>query len=343
MPSNEYLLFGLGNPLLDAIATMDPEILDRYGLEANNACLAEDKHLPLYDEIAKHPTVIYLAGGAAQNALRGAQYCLPPKSTVYVGCVGNDKYADELRAANEREGVRSEYMVTEGPTGICGAIVTGHHRSLVTNLAAANNYKVDHLKSPEIWRFVETTQFYYVGGYHLTVCVDAITALGEHAAEKNKACNQVLIESNYPEQMDNVSKYWDYIIGNESEAESYANFHYLHTTDLKEIAKYLALLPKVNTARQRVVVITQGANPTIVVTAQNNGTVQIEEHEVTIIPDDQIVDTVGAGDAFSGAFIASLVQGRPVSEAVQAGHWLASLCIRQPGPAYPYPKQTFVK
>ena len=57
---------------------------------------------------------------------------------------------------------------------------------MVTDLAAANHYKLEHLKSPNIWELVKNANFFYVGGFHLTVCVPAILALAEHAAETNK-------------------------------------------------------------------------------------------------------------------------------------------------------------
>ena len=59
---------------------------------------------------------------------------------------------------------------------------------MCTDLAAANCYKIDHLKQPSIWSLVEQAKVYYVGGYHLTVCVPAIMALAEEAAAKDKAC-----------------------------------------------------------------------------------------------------------------------------------------------------------
>lgn len=57
---------------------------------------------------------------------------------------------------------------------------------MCTDLAAANHYKLEHLKQPEIWSLVENAKVYYVGGYHLTVCVPAILALAEEAAAKDK-------------------------------------------------------------------------------------------------------------------------------------------------------------
>lgn len=46
-------------------------MLDKYGLKANDAILAEDEHMGLYDELAQRDAKL-IAGGAAQNTARGA-------------------------------------------------------------------------------------------------------------------------------------------------------------------------------------------------------------------------------------------------------------------------------
>src|SRR5690606_24552254 len=96
----------------------DQELLDKYGLKADDAILIEDKHKPIYQELVSKYNPLFVPGGAAQNAARGAQYVLPPNSVVYVGCVGDDEYAEILRKGNEKEGVFSAYRVDkEVPTG----------------------------------------------------------------------------------------------------------------------------------------------------------------------------------------------------------------------------------
>lgn len=47
--------------------------------------------------------------------------------------------------------------------------------------------------------------------------------------------------------------------------------------------------------------------------------------------DTQVVDSIGAGDAFASAFLASLLQGNHLSTALQYACASASLCIRQSG------------
>jgi len=80
----------MGNPLLDISDNVTKDVLEKYGLESNNAILAEEKHLPLYAELAKQPNVKYIAGGATQNSIRVAQWMLQEKdATAYMGCVGD--------------------------------------------------------------------------------------------------------------------------------------------------------------------------------------------------------------------------------------------------------------
>lgn len=117
--------------------------------------------------------------------MASTQYLLPPDSVVFFGCVGKDKYADILQDANKKAGLLAMYRYDEEhPTGRCGVIITGKNRSMCTDLAAANHYKIDHMK--ENWDTVKNSNAYFVGGYHLTVCVPAVMALAEEAAKENK-------------------------------------------------------------------------------------------------------------------------------------------------------------
>jgi adenosine kinase len=152
--------------------------------------------------------------------------------------------------------------------------------------------------------------------------------------------------------MDSTSPYWDYLFGNESEALAFSESHDLKMTSIPEIAKHIALLPKVNSARPRVVVVTQGHDATIVAVAKE-GKVEVSEYPTAKIPDEEIVDSNGAGDAFAGGFLGQLILGGDIEKCVKAGQWLAGLCLRSNGPAYqplknvtdcryPFPKKEFL-
>jgi len=342
--SGDFTLLCLENPLLDIQAVGTQELLDKYELKANDAILAEDKHKGLYEDLLNNFDAKLIAGGAAQNTARGASYILKPNSVVYLGGVGDDKYASILKDAVKQVGLRVEYRVDpKEPTGRCGVVITGHNRSLCTDLAAANHYDLDHLKSAEIWPLVQGAQFYYVGGYHYTVCVPAIMTLGQEAADNNKVfivnLSAPFIPQFFKDPVDQSAKFWDYVICNESEAAAYAESHELESkTDIKAIAKAIANLPKANTSRARVVVVTQGTEPTLVAT---QGEDNVKEFPVHAIAAEKINDTNGAGDAFAGGFVAGLVEGKSLEAAVDMGQWLAMLSIQELGPSYPFPKQTY--
>ncbi|MCJ1269637.1 adenosine kinase [Lobaria immixta] len=333
-PSKEFALLCLENPLLDIQGQGDESLLSKYGLKANDAILAEEKHMDLYEDLLQNHDAKLIAGGAAQNTARGAQYILPPKSVLYIGCVGSDKYASILRSACEAAGLRVEYRVDpDTPTGRCGVIITGHDRSMCTHLAAANEYKIEHLKSPNIWALVQQASFYFVGGYHLTVCVPAVLALAEEAAAHDKvfalSLSAPFIPQFFKDPLDQTAPYWDYLIGNETEAKTYADSHSLGTQDVAQIARQIADLPKKNQKRKRTVVITQGTDPTVVAV---QGEHDVREFPVHEIDKAKICDTNGAGDAFAGGFIAGVVEGRSLEESINLGQWLARLSIQELGP-----------
>ncbi|PTB79353.1 adenosine kinase [Trichoderma longibrachiatum ATCC 18648] len=342
-PNKEFALICLENPLLDIQAVGDQALLDKYSLKANDAVLAEPHQLGIYEDLLNNYDAKLIAGGAAQNTARGAQYLLPANSVVYLGGVGDDKYAAILRDAVKAAGLRVEYRVDDKhPTGRCGVVITGHNRSLCTDLGAANHYDLDHLKKPEIWSLVENAEVFYVGGYHFPVCPPAIMELAKEAADKNKvfvvSLSAPFIPQFFKDVVDASAPYWDYIIGNEAEAAAYAEAHNLPSKEPKDVVKVLANLPKINTQRKRVAIITQGTEPTLVAI---QGEDEVKVFPVHPLDPALINDTNGAGDAFAGGLVAGIVQGDSLETSIDKGQWLAKLSIQELGPSYPFPKQTY--
>ncbi|KZZ93936.1 Adenosine kinase [Ascosphaera apis ARSEF 7405] len=340
-----YPLVCLENPLLDIQGVGDDALLQKYGVKANDAILAEEKHMGLYDDLLHNHNAVLFAGGSVQNTARGAQYMLPENSVMYLGCVGNDKWGEMLKTNCEKEGVHTEYRIDEKePTGRCGVIITGKNRSLITHLAAANEYKLDHLQSPKVWDLVKKGKIYYVGGYHLTVCVPAILAIAEEALKENKLFafnfSAPFIPQFFKDPLSEVLPYCDIVLGNETEARAVSEAYGFGTTDVEEIAKKVVLLPKKNEKRSRIVFFTQGTDPTIAAWVEN-GEVKTSSTPIIQIDPELICDTNGAGDAFAGGLCAGLTQGKDIQECVNMGHWLANLSIRELGPSYPATKQHY--
>ena len=75
-----------------------------------------------------------------------------------------------------------------------------------------------------------------------------------------------------------------------------------HTPTPPTHTRQISRAPKASGARPRTVVITQGADPTVVAAYG-----RIAKYPVTRVPADKLVDTNGAGDAFVGGFLSQLV------------------------------------
>jgi len=141
----------------------------------------------------------------------------------------------------------------------------------------------------------------------------------------------------FTKQLQQILPFTDVIIGNEAEAEAWANANGLSDAkDLPSIARSVALLPKFNCSRPRIVIFTQGSRRTVVVSSDKPDTPKT--FPVQSLVDSEIVDTNGAGDAFAGGFLGAFVSGKNLDDSVLAGHALARACVQQVGPQYPWPK-----
>lgn len=330
---SEGVLLGMGNPLLDISATVKEEMLTKYNLKANDAILTEDE--AIYKEMVNDYSVEYIAGGATQNSIRVAQWILgKPKASTYFGCVGNDDAMKKLVEKAEEAGVNVKYQISEHPTGRCAVLITGQDRSLVTKLDAANHFTVSHLEDAANWKLVEAADVVYSAGFFLTVSVESMLKVAKNCAVNNRTycinLSAPFLCQFFKEQMLSVLPFTDIVFGNESEAAAYSEMQSLGTTDIKEIAKRIAMMPKENGSRSRTVVITQGSDPVVVV---HEGVVT--EYPVAALKTEQIVDTNGAGDAFVGGFLAQFVQKKPLAKCVECGIWAAHCIIQRSGCTFP--------
>ena len=314
-------LFCMGNPLLDISKTVDAEFLAKYDLKPNDAILAEegDLRMPIFQELVDSGNVDYVAGGATQNSARVAQALLKTdKAVAYVGCIGNDAYGQQLSTAASSAGVDVQYLVDPvAATGKCAVLITeaGAARSLVTQLAAANNYNIAHAQTTEITARIASAKVFYSAGFFQLVSPDTMLLVAKHAAENNKIFTTnlsapfLMCVPPLWAAIKATIAYTDILFGNEAEIEEFRNSMVSEAAEgwtaemtRQDIAQAIAKMPKENSERQRMVVVTQGtpsqllylfvcwpqvtqgAGATIVATS---GSIQ----EFPIIPCENLVDT----------------------------------------------------
>lgn len=325
----------MGNPLLDISADVPMALLEKYGVSLNNAILAEEKHLALYDELVANYEVKYIAGGATQNSIRVAQWMLKtPGCTAFMGAVGADSFGETLEKCSTEDGVLVHYMKNaEVATGTCAVLINGAERSLIANLAAANTFSPTHLESDTAKNLIERARVFYMAGFFLTVSVDSILSTARHIADNNKVLAMNLsapfIVQFFGEQLSACMPFCDFVFANESEAAQYGEAKGFGS-DIATIALKTAAQPKASGTRPRVVVFTQGSDSTLVACEG-----RVTTYPVDPLAKELLVDTNGAGDAFVGGFLSRLVVGAPMAECVRAGHWAAREIIQRSGCSFP--------
>ncbi|VDQ05083.1 unnamed protein product [Trichobilharzia regenti] len=309
---SEGYLFGMGNPLLDMLWKADEDTYKSYGLNVDDAILAEDKHMSIYTELMKKPDVKYVAGGSTLNTVKMIQWILrKPLSCSFVGCIGADRMGDRIEAECRELGLETEFQTTKKPleTGKVAVLINGKNRSIVTYLGAACDLTVQHVKQPRVWSLVERARVFYIA-VSLTMAKHA-TTFGKLFCFNLSA---PFISKFYTKEVD--------------EMISHAA-HNLPNITVYAVAQHIASRPlATRMKRNRLVIITRGKHPVVYV---NSLDMKVHEFPVKTVESCQIVDTNGAGDAFAAGFIAEHILSRPIVSSLESAVKAATYIIQRSG------------
>lgn len=325
-------IFFIENPLLDiSVELNDNSILDKYELQKGMASLAEEKQMPIYDELWNMPNREAIPGGSALNSARSTNYMLKnaglEKQVTYFGSIGQDSKGEALEKELENAGVNAFFhKETETPTGTCAVVVVDKERTLCANLAAACKYSSAHLEAN--MAELSKAKIIYSTSFFITSNVDALMKVGKFASDNNvpfgfNLSAVFLLMFNLNEVLA-AMEHADYLFANEDEAAKFAETQGMAGADLKDVAVKMAKWKKSNSKRPRVAVVTNGAKPVIVaINTPGSDDVELNEYPVTPLEKEQIVDTNGAGDAFVGGFMSQLYQDKDIKTCIEAGIYLS--------------------
>ena len=207
-------------------------------------------------------------------------------------------------------------------------------RSLITDLKAANNYKIEHFHEEPQKAALAKAEIVYSSGFFLTVCPDAME---EAAKAVNKEAKTYVLNLAAPflmevppfwEAMNKILPYADVVVGNETEFTTFAKKMEWGDIPMKEIVAKVQQLPK--EGKSRLAMVTQGGDPTLIATAGADGADPVVT-EYPVIKCDTLVDTNGAGDAFVGGFLFGLVEGKDIPGCIKAANYAANHIIQRSG------------
>ncbi|WP_148574798.1 ribokinase [Nocardioides caldifontis] len=241
--------------------------------------------------------------------------------TAMVGRVGRDDDGRALVADLAKAWVdTTEVLATRTPTGTAFVLVDAEGENAIVVAPGANELlesgatacAVRQLAGP---RSVVVTQ--------AEIPTEAIVAAAREAGQVG--CRVVLNLAPYRPLPDEVLAACNPLVVNESEA---AGLLGRAAPDMRGVEK----------AREAVSQLL-GRVRSVVVTAGPDGAVVGEDGTVHHVPAEQVdvVDTTGAGDAFTGALAAALSAGRSLVEAVELGVRVGSYAVGRPGAQASFP------
>ncbi|MBC7813172.1 MAG: ribokinase [Burkholderiales bacterium] len=281
------------------------------------------KRLPRPGETLNGHNFLTGSGGKGSNqAIAAARL---GADVTFVGRVGQDSFAEIGLKLWQQENINTDYLVRdfENPSGIATIFVGDDGENMIVVAQGANlklsPADVDEAVSAIARADVLITQ---LGLQFETVA---------HALKVAKEQGTVTILNPAPAGAlsPDVLALADYITPNEGELRALTpNVDAAADAGIEEAARSLL------THDAQTVVVTLGANGACWV--QRGGSDQVPAFKA------EVVDTVGAGDAFNAAFAVALAEGKALPEALRFANAAAAICVTRPGAAAAMPARAEV-
>ncbi|MGI8754557.1 MAG: adenosine kinase [Acidimicrobiales bacterium] len=308
-------VLGIGNALVDVLATENDAFVDRLGLVKGSMELIDtDRAEELYAAMGVKTEA---SGGSAANTLSGIASF--GGRGAYIGRIRDDGLGKAFSHDLNSLGVHfSADRATDGdPTGRCMIVVTPDgERTMSTYLGASATLCADHLDRD----LIGSAKVTFLEGYLFDrgPAKDAFrtAAAAAHGAGRRVALtlsDGFCVDRHRADFVELVTTGVDILFANEDEI-----------TKLYEVDTFDEGIDAVRGSCE-IAAVTRGAKGSMIVTADE--VASIDAHPVP-----RLVDTTGAGDLYASGFLFGLTTGRPLDECGQLGSIAASAVIGHMGP-----------
>ncbi|ROM91156.1 ribokinase [Pseudomonas brassicacearum] len=246
------------------------------------------------------------ANQAVASARLGAQVSM-------IGCVGDDAYGEELRAALLAEQIDCQALTSVGgSSGVALIVVDDNSQNAIVIVAGANG----QLTPGMVAGFDAVLAAADVIICQLEVPMHTVGYVLKRGRELGKTVILNPAPATSPLPADWYSSI-DYLIPNESEASALSGL----PVDSLESAELAASR-----------LIAAGAGK-VIITLGPQGSLFADGQSVTHFPAPKVkaVDTTAAGDTFVGGFAAALASGKSEVEAIRFGQVAAALSVTRAG------------
>lgn len=311
-------VYGIGNALLDIEYEITHEFLEKNNIEKGVMTLVgEARQLELARLLGEASMRKVACGGSAANTLIALSYF---GGKAFYSCkIANDQTGDHFYNDMREAGLATnlDFQTHErGHTGKCMVFVTHDaDRTMNTFLGISETLSINEIHEPAI----KESQYLYIEGYLMTsatafLAVQKAKQIAKaHGVKIAMTLSDPFIVGHFKEQfLKIIDTGVDLLFCNEEEA-----FMFTQTSDLDSAIENLKKIAKA-------FVITLGSKGSWVFDGQAGYLIQPLPVKV--------VDTLGAGDMYAGAFLAGITQGLDFKKAGDLASAASAKIVTEYGP-----------
>jgi sugar/nucleoside kinase (ribokinase family) len=321
MTQHQYDVAGLGNAIVDIIASVDDRFLLTHGIAKGAMVLVDEfRAMELLKALADGSQALSslheIAGGSAANTLAGLASL--GGNGIYVGKVFDDRLGEVFAKSMSAQGITFTTHPTRvgSTTASCLIAVTPDgQRSMSTYLGACRELAPDDVDETQVAR----ARVLYIEGYlwdedsakqASRKAISAVKGAGGRIALS--LSDSFCVGRFRDEFVHLLNRDVDILFANEDEAKA-----------LFEVEDF-----------DGVVAGARNWGGIAAITRSAKGCVIVEEdtlHEIPAAPVAQVVDTTGAGDQFAAGFLYGLTRGKGLADCGRLGALAAAEVISHYG------------
>tara|TARA_B100000029_G_scaffold187827_3_gene185271 strand:- start:505 stop:1500 length:996 start_codon:yes stop_codon:yes gene_type:complete len=325
MPSNDPVIYGIGNPLIDVVFSATDADLQALDLNKGVMHLVDENRQTDIIQHFKNATPQYSPGGSAPNTMLACAGLGSP--ALIAGKIGKDEFGTIYLNQAKKYGVISGLVQGDGPTGSSIILVTQDgERTMNTHLGMCREFSendVDELK------LTGATYFYFTG------------YMWDTESQKNAIKKAIQISKNEGVQI--VFDVADPFAVNRNKEEFLSMIE--NDVDIvfanhSELAILFDSEDYQNASDQLMKIVNQAG-----IKLGKKGSLVLDNGEKHMLPPRPITatDSTGAGDMYAAGFLAGLANGYSCDHAGELGGLLAEEIIQQSGAQFAASKMESLK
>jgi len=311
-------LLGISNAIVDVLAHVDDDVITKVGAPPGSMTLVDlERAREVY---AMMGPATEMSGGSVANSVAG--FANLGGSAAYIGNVKNDQLGDIFRHDMRSLGidVRLPPAIDGSPTARCQILITEDgQRTMQTYLGACTELSLDDISEET----VGSPAIVLLEGYVWDIAEGP--QLAKRAAEIVKRnggrvalslSDSFCVERHRDAFHDAVTSIVDIVVADEDELNAL-----LQTSSFEASSKLLA-------DYDNLFAITRSEKGSVI----RHGTDSVVQAATTV---NKIVDTTGAGDAYTAGFLYGLAENESLAECARLGTFCATQVIQQVGARIP--------